>query len=192
MTHFISRQDFLPEPNNSALLVIDVQERLAAAMPSGVAAQVIRNISILLRSAQEFGLPALASEQYPRGLGRTLPEVKSLLPAPSEPIEKVDFSCCAAPAFQPLLAKIGDRGVILCGIETHVCVLQTALDLLQSGRRVYIAADACASRAKQNWRLGLDLMRQAGAVIASTEILVFGLLQAAGTDQFKRISQLIK
>jgi len=84
------------------------------------------------------------------------------------------------------------RGVIICGIETHVCVLQTALDLLQSGRRVYVAADACASRTKQNWRLGLDLMRQAGAVIGSTEMLVFGLLRTAGTDQFKRISQLVK
>lgn len=192
MTDSFSRQNFLPDSNNSALLVIDVQERLAAAMPGDVGARVIRNISILLRSAQEFNLPVLTSEQYPHGLGCTLPEIKSLLPVVSEPVEKVDFSCYAVPAFQSLLAKIGDRGMILCGVETHVCVLQTALDLLQSGRRVYVAADACASRTKQNWRFGLDLMRQAGAVITSTEILVFGLLRAAGTDQFKRISQLIK
>lgn len=192
MTNSIPHQDFLPDPNNCALLVIDVQERLAVAMPGDVGTRVIRNTSILIRSAHEFHLPVLVSEQYPRGLGHTVPEVKHLLPEGTAPVEKVDFSCCAVPAFQPLLEQITGRGIILCGIETHVCVLQTALDLLQSGRRVYIAADACASRIKQNWRFGLDLMRQAGAVIASTETLVFGLLRAAGSEQFKRISQLIK
>lgn len=185
-------RDFLPDPASCSLLVIDIQEKLSAAMPGDTGPRVIRNASILIESAREFHLPVLASEQYPRGLGHTVPEIKALLPEGLPPVEKVSFSCCSVPGIQSQLAQIDQHGIILCGLETHVCVLQTALDLLQSGRRVYIAADACASRAKQNWRFGLDMMRQAGAVIASTEILVFGLLRAAGTDQFKRISRLVK
>ena len=87
---------------------------------------------------------------------------------------------------------MGSRALIVWGIETHVCVLQTTLDLLQAGRRIYVAADACGSRTKQNWRMGLALMRQAGAIITSTEIIAFALLGGAGTEQFKRISQLVK
>lgn len=192
MTDILSSHELLPDAASCALLVVDVQERLCAAMPGDIGERVIRNTAILVQSALEFHLPILISEQYSRGLGRTASEVAALLPETITPIDKVVFSCCAVPAFQSRFAEMDQRGVIICGIETHVCVLQTALDLLQSGRRVYVAADACASRTKQNWRFGLDLMRQAGAVIGSTEMLAFGLLRAAGTDQFKRISQLVK
>jgi nicotinamidase-related amidase len=192
MTDPLNPKDFLPRADSSALLVIDVQERLASAMPGDVGVRVVRNTSILLHCAREFNLPVLASEQYPRGLGHTVPEVNNLLPETTRPVEKVAFSCCSVPEFQPLLDGLDGRGVILCGIEAHVCVLQTALDLLQSGRRVYVAADAVASRAKQNWRFGLDLMRRAGAVIGSTEMFAFSLLGSAGSEQFKRISQLVK
>jgi nicotinamidase-related amidase len=192
MTAHLSPRDLLPEKSTTALLVIDVQERLAAAMPGDVASRVIRNTSILLNCAREFSLSVLVSEQYPRGLGPTAAEIKALLPVETIPAEKTAFSCCAAPTFQPLIKQLGERSVILCGIETHVCVLQTALDLLESGRRVYVAADACGSRTKQNWRTGLDLMRRAGAVIGSTEVFAFALLGGAGTEQFKRISQLVK
>ena len=103
--------------------------------------------------------------------------------------EKLAFSCCKEPAMAPLLTR---PDIILCGSETHVCVLQTALDLLAQGRRVFVAADATCSRVKYNWRLSLDLMQRAGAVIGSAEIFAFGLLGAAGTDRFKRISKLVK
>jgi len=201
MTALISRKQMdgqfsprglLPDPANCALLIVDIQERLAAAMPGEVGARVVRNAAILLHTAAEFHIPVLISEQYPRGLGPTVAEIRAALPQDTEPVEKTAFSCCAVPAFQPLLEKTGQRDIILCGIETHVCVLQTALDLLQAGRRVYIAADATCSRHKQNWRAGLDLMRQAGAVIGTVEIFAFGMVGGAGTDQFKRISSLVK
>jgi nicotinamidase-related amidase len=188
----LSPRQLLPDPSNTVLLVIDIQERLAAAMPGDVSERVVRNASILVKSAREFSLPVMVSEQYPRGLGATVGEIKALLPEGTTPIEKVAFSCCAVPAFQSLLDRLGQQSVILCGIETHVCVLQTALDLLQSGRRVYVAADAAGSRTKQNWRIGLDLMRRGGAVIGSTETFAFALLGSAGSEAFKRISQMVK
>ncbi len=192
MDSSLSPRDLLPHPLHCALLVIDVQERLAAAMPEDVSGRVLRNTAILLNCAREFSLPVLVSEQYPRGLGHTAAEIKPLLPEGVVPVEKTAFSCCAVPAFKPLLEELGQRALIVWGIETHVCVLQTILDLLQEGRRVYVAADACGSRTKQNWRMGLDLMRRAGAIIGSTEIFAFALLGDAGSEQFKRISQLVK
>ncbi|RPJ39304.1 MAG: isochorismatase family protein [Chloroflexi bacterium] len=186
----------IPKRENTLLLVVDVQERLMAAMPEQVAGNVLRNIRILVETAGEFGLPVLATEQYPKGLGLTVAELRAALPGETRPFEKLAFSCCREPAF-PLSANLaGSRfsgySVILCGAETHVCVLQTALDLLAVGLRVFVAADAVCSRVKLNWKLGLDLMHLAVAVIGSTEIFAFGLLGAAVTEQFKRISRLVK
>lgn len=182
-------KDLLPQADDCLLLIVDVQERLMAAMPAEMAGQVLRNTCILVETAKAFDLPVVVSEQYPKGLGPTMSEIRSVLPEGTTPIEKLAFSCWKAPGFAPLLNR---PGVILCGAETHVCVLQTALDLLAQGRRVYLAADASCSRAKGNWRLGLDLIREAGAVIGSTEIFAFGLLGEAGTERFKRISRLVK
>ncbi len=179
----------LPHPERCLLLVVDLQERLMAAMPANVAEQVVRNTCILVETARIFNLPVVVSEQYPKGLGPTAAEIRAALPEETGPIEKLAFSCCKEPAFAPFLTR---PEIILCGAETHVCVLQTALDLLAQGRRVYLAADATCSRAKGNWQRGLDLMHQAGAIIGSTEIFAFGLLGAAGTDHFKRISKLVK
>jgi nicotinamidase-related amidase len=182
----------LPDPSNCALLVIDVQERLTVAMPEKIIPSVLHNTRILIEAAREFHLPVIVSEQYPKGLGPTAEKIRSVLPETVTPRAKSFFSCCKEPAFQPDIEAIGQHELILCGIETHVCVLQTALDLLQQGRRVFVAADACCSRKKLNWQLGLDLMREGGAVIATTEILVFGLLRAAGTETFRRISKLVR
>ena len=189
-THF--PLNLLPDPENSALLIVDLQERLAAAMPAHLQPAVIRNTVILIETACEFSLPILVSEQYPRGLGPTLPEVRAALPDHILPVEKVVFSCCREPAFNALFESVAGRDIILCGIEAHVCVLQTALDLLANGHRVFIVADAVCSRTEENRFLGLELLRQAGAVIGSTEIIAFGLLRAAGSDRFKRISKLVK
>lgn len=185
-------QRYLPNPARSALLVIDVQERLAAVMPAERMAALVRNTQILIETAREFELPVLVSEQYPRGLGPSLPAVLAALPPGARPVEKTAFSCCAEPAFAPHLAQVAQHDIILCGIETHVCVLQTALDLLARGQRVFVAADAVCSRSEENRQLGLNLMQQAGAVIGSTEIFAFGLLGAAGSERFKRISKLVK
>jgi hypothetical protein len=191
-----SISSLLPKRENSLLMVVDVQERLMAAMPELVAANVCRNTRILVETAAEFGLPVFASEQYPKGLGPTVAEVREAFPAGTCPVEKVTFNCCQEPSLpfsciQPD-ARYAGFGVILCGAETHVCVLQTALGLLEGGWQVFVAADATCSRTKLNWQLGLDLMHQAGAVIGSTEIFAFGLLGTAGTEQFKRISRLVK
>jgi nicotinamidase-related amidase len=153
---------------------------------------VLRNAQILAETARELDLPVRFSEQYPRGLGTTAAELKAVLPAGALPFEKLAFSCCKAPGFEAVLDELGERDIILCGMETHVCVLQTALDLLAAGRKVFVAADATCSRARLNWKLGLRLMRQAGAVIGSTEIFAFALLGSAGSEKFKRISKLVK
>ena len=188
----LSPSDYLPDREHCALLIIDIQERLSAAMPPDVLPGVVRNARILVETAREFNLPVYVSEQYPKGLGPTVAEIREGLADGNRPIEKMVFSCCAESAFQPVFSQSGARSWILCGMETHVCVLQTALDLLQQGQRVYIAADACSSRTEFNWRTGLDVMRQAGAVIGSTEMFAFGLLGAGGTESFKRISKLVK
>lgn len=192
MNHNRTANSLLPSPQRTALLVIDVQERLVPAMPAYVLPAVLRNTCILIETAHEYNLPVFASEQYPRGLGSTVPEIQAVLGEDIRPFEKVSFSCCQAPSLQPVFDQLSGYGFILCGMETHVCVLQTALDLLQRGHPVYVAADAVCSRGKLNWKTGLDLMRQAGAVIGSTEIFAFGLLGEAGTEQFKRISKLVK
>jgi nicotinamidase-related amidase len=184
--------NLLPDASRCGLLVIDVQERLVAAMPASVIPGVLRNTTILFETAREFSLPVLTSEQYPKGLGPTTAEIRSILPSDALSSEKLAFSCCREPSFEPAWAALGERDLIVCGIETHVCVLQTVLDLLQQGRRVFVAADACCSRTRLNWQTGLDLMRQAGAVIGTTEIFAFSLLRTAGTDSFKRISRLVK
>lgn len=182
----------LPNRACTSLLIIDIQERLAPAMPAEVLAGVLRSTRILIETAREFYLPVVVSEQYPKGLGPTVAEIREALPAETQPREKLAFSCCAESGFRPIFDPPSPRDWILCGMEAHVCVLQTALDLLQRRQRVFIAADGVCSRVKYNWQIGLDLMRQAGAVIGSAEIFAFSLLGAAGSESFKRISRIVK
>lgn len=193
MPYNLAPYEFLPERENCALLIIDMQERLATTMPADVLAKVVRNTCILAQTAREFNLPVVVSEHYPKGLGHTIAGIKEVLPAGVTPIEKVEFSCCKAPGFEQVFYEdLALNNFILCGMETHICVMQTALDLLQRNHRVYIAADAVCCRDKLNWKVGLNTMQQAGAVIGTTEMFAFGLLGAAGTEQFKRIYKLIK
>lgn len=187
-----SAADFMPNREQCVLMVIDMQERLLAAMPTNILPGVLRNACILIETARELGLTTLLSEQYPKGLGPTAAEIKTALGPGVQPVEKLAFSCCRAPGFEPILKPLSRYDFILCGMETHVCVFQTALDLLESGQRVFIAADAVCSRTKPNWKIGLETMREAGAVIGSTEMFAFSLLGAAGTETFKRISKLVK
>lgn len=184
--------DIFPKPDRFAVLVIDIQERLAAVMPSEEMNAAIRNSVILMETAKEFGMPIIVSEQYPKGLGPSVEPICAALPEGYQPVPKVVFSCCRVPELQQTFDQLGGYDLIVCGIEAHVCVLQTTLDLLRQGRRVFVAADAICSRYLHNRQLALDLMRPAGAVIGSTEIFAFGLLGAAGTDRFKRISNLVK
>lgn len=169
----------------STLLVIDVQERLLPAIHQSES--LINNCSWLVRLAQEVNVPVIASEQYPKGIGPTTPEIQELLPA-SAFTAKTVFSCVAAPECQQQL-DTGERdSFILCGIEAHVCVLQTALELYAQGKKVYVVADAISARDPENTRLAIERMRQAGITIVSREMVGFEWLRDSSSPHFKTFS----
>ena len=175
----------------AVLVIVDVQDALMKQMDQEVGKEVIRNIQTLLAFTKEMSIPILITEQYPKGLGKTVPKIKTELEG-ILPIEKLSFSCCGVKAFNEKLNQSGRRQVILTGIETHVCVLQTADDLMQKGYAVHAAADAICSRRKLDWEIGLRWMEKKGAMISTTEIIAFRLLKEAGTEEFRRLSKLLK
>jgi nicotinamidase-related amidase len=177
---------------SAVLAVVDVQERLLAAFPEPVRDAVVKHVSTLVESAGVLGVPIVVSEQYPKGLGPTVADVRDRLGAAFAPIEKMVFSCGRSPEFRAVLDATGRRDVVLCGVESHVCVLQTAVDLLTDGYRVFVPADAVRSRRDLDWERSLALMDKAGVTVGTTEMFLFQLLERAGTDEFKRISKLVK
>jgi nicotinamidase-related amidase len=173
------------QPERTALVVVDVQEGFRKAIPDFE--RVARATATLIEGAEAIGIPVLITEQYPKGLGETAPEVAEHLPDGIEPLEKVVFSAAEAEGFD-----LGGRDqALVCGIETHVCVNQTVLDLLEGGTEVQVAEDAVGSRTEENKRVGLHKMERAGAVLTSVETALFELLGRAGTDEFKRVQRLI-
>lgn len=176
---------------NLAVLFIDVQTRVAAAMKPEVKDLLVKNARTLALAAGELGFPIVLTEQYSKGLGSTMDELKEVLPV-YKPIEKIQFNCCEEPGFMNALEETGVKQVILCGMEAHVCLYQTALGLLERDYQVFVAADSVSSRAKLNWRNSLENMRLAGAVIASTEMLVFQMTTPLNRDLFKKISSWVK
>jgi nicotinamidase-related amidase len=172
---------------DTGLLVIDVQEKLMAKIPAADA--VIRNIAFLIDSAHLLGMPVAATEQYPKGLGPTVSELAQRLP---ERPDKMAFSSCAVPAVVEGFRRAARPKVVLAGIEAHVCVLQTALDLLALDFRVYIAADAVASRYAIDREFALRRMEQAGAIVTTSEMAVFEWIGGAGSPKFKEISRLVQ
>ena len=175
---------------DALLLVIDVQDRLASAMPAERLAQLQKNAGVLIRAARRLELPVMATEQYPKGLGRTVPALRELLG--SDPMEKLEFSCGANKAVARRILATGRRQVIALGMEAHVCVFQTVRDLLRGGFSVFVAQDAVISRTEANRAVGLRLCEKAGATLTSTETVLFDLLGAAGTPEFKELAPLIK
>lgn len=176
----------------ATLLVVDVQDRLFPAMDADHREEVVGNIKVLAAAARRLGLPVLLTEQYPKGLGHTLPEVREALGHGVEALAKVAFSCWGSEAVRTRLRAAGRPAVILAGMEAHVCVLLTALDLLAEGLAVHVAADAVTSRTQASWRLAMEQLRQAGAVVTSTETVLFQLLGQAGTDEFRELARLIR
>ena len=173
------------DPERTTLIVVDVQEGFRKAVPDFD--RVAKATATLIEGAEAIGIPIVVTEQYPKGLGATAPEVAEHLPQGSEPLEKVCFSAADADGFD-----LGGRDqALVCGIETHVCVNQTALDLLGSGVEVHVPEDAVGSRTEQNKRVGLQKMERAGAVMSTVEMALFELLGRAGTDEFKRVQKLI-
>jgi nicotinamidase-related amidase len=180
---------FFLDKEDAVLVVVDIQERLAAVMSERQ--KVIGNSVHLIEAAKILQFPILLTEQYPKGLGPTVSEIKEALPS-YKPVEKVMFGCCGEPMFMDAIAFMGKRKVILCGMETHVCVLQTCLGLIKEGYTVHVVQDAVCSRSTENYRIGIEFMRDAGAVITGTETALFQLLEKAGTEEFKIISKRIK
>jgi nicotinamidase-related amidase len=173
---------------DTALLVIDVQDKLLAKIPA--ADTLVRNIAFLIDGAKLLGLPIQATEQYPKGLGPTVPELAKRLPEPRP--DKVAFSCCAIPSVVEGFHRAARPKVVLAGMETHVCVQQSALDLLALDFRVYVPVDAVASRFAVDHEMALRRLEKEGVILTTSEAAVFEWVGGAGTPQFKSISQLVQ
>ena len=182
--------------HRAALFVIDIQEKLCAMVPEEPRQQLRRNVCTLIAMARRFAMPIVVSQQYPRGLGATDPEVAAAFEGHDllHRFDKVDFSACEAEPFAMIRESLGDDRSqwILTGIESHICVYQTARDLVARGETVHVVRDAVASRTRSNWQTGLELMTRAGAVVTSTETVLFDALGRAGSDDFKALARLVK
>ena len=179
------------EAEQCALVVIDIQEKLLPPIFQKEA--LIRNAQLLIRAAGILKIPALVSTQYAKGLGPTVPEIASLL-AGTEAVDKTLFSCFGSNIFCSMLKRLpGQRNtLLLCGMESHICVAQTALAALREGYLVHVSSDAVSSRTEWNWKIGLDRMRAAGAVISSTEMMIYELMRASSSAAFKELLPFLK
>jgi nicotinamidase-related amidase len=179
------------EPEQCALIVVDIQEKLLP--PIWEKDRLVRNAQLLIRLAGILKIPALVTTQYNKGLGNTVPEVASLL-LDTPTVDKLMFSCFGSDVFCSLLKRLpGQRTtVLLCGMETHICVMQTALGALREGYLVHVASDAVSSRTELNWRIGLERMRAAGAILSSTEMMIYELLRSSGAPAFKELLPYLK
>jgi len=183
------------DPAQAALLIVDVQDRLAAAMPDEARARCQKNVGVLLQLARRAHIPVVVSEQYPKGLGPTVAAIEDQLRGEGlavQRFEKLEFACPEAPAFAPIWNQLRREQWLVTGMEAHICVYQSARALLARGAQVQVIADAVASRTPENLKVGLDLAERAGAIVTSTETVVFDVLGRAGTDDFKALSRLVK
>lgn len=180
--------DWRLTPQNSALVVIDVQEKLMKAMPQRAA--TLGSIHKLIGAARILKLPTLVTTQYVKGLGPVCPEVTEATPGIS-PIDKMAFSCCGSEEFLRALKDLRRQRIILCGVEAHVCVQQTAIDLMKD-YFVYVVADAICSRHRHDHKVAVERMRDCGAVITTVESTIFEILRESGTDTFKQVLPLFK
>jgi nicotinamidase-related amidase len=176
--------------DDCVLGVIDMQERLLP--PIFEKERLVRNSQLLIRMAKILSLPVVVSTQYSKGLGQTIPEIASLLPNVS-PVDKLEFGCFGNGEFCSAIGVLAGRNtLLLCGMESHICVMQTALGALNQGLTVHVAADAVSSRTELNWKLGLERMRASGAVLSSTEMMIYELLEKSGSPAFKEMLQYLK
>jgi nicotinamidase-related amidase len=177
-------------PDRCALIVVDIQEKLLP--PIFEKERLLKNAQLLIRLALILDIPIVSTTQYARGLGQTVPEIQALLEKPS--IDKQAFSCFGSDAFcSAVKSTPGQQNtVLLCGMESHICVTQTALGALRRGYLVHVASDAVSSRIEWNWKIGLERMRSAGAVISSTEMMIYELLRGSGTEAFKEMLKHLK
>jgi nicotinamidase-related amidase len=179
------------EAERCALIVIDIQEKLLPTIFQKD--QLIRNTQLLIRLADTLNIPTIMTAQYAKGLGATVPEIASLLPE-TQAIDKQAFSCFGSDVFCSTLKRMpGNRNtVLLCGMESHICVMQTALGALREGYLAHVASDAVSSRTEWNWKIGLERMRAAGTVISSTEMMLYELLRSSDAPAFKEMLRHLK
>jgi nicotinamidase-related amidase len=177
------------ETHNTVLVVVDVQGKLARIAHDSDT--LIHNVQVLIRGMKVLGVPVIVTEQYPQGLGHTVEEIQQELEG-VEVIEKSAFSCCGEPTFMASLMNMGRHNVLLCGIEAHVCVYQTARDLLNNGVHPHLVIDAVSSRTVANKELGIRKIESIGGLLTGTEMALFELLRESGTENFKTISRLVK
>ncbi len=180
---------FFLNPDDSALIIVDIQERLAAVMSEKE--KVLGNCLHLIELSKLMNIPVIVTEQYPKGLGPTVEEIRNAMPHYSL-VEKISFNCCDEKKFIDIIESLNRKKLILTGMETHICVLQTCLGLIKRGYHLHVVADAVCSRRQEDKNTGINLMRDAGAVITCTETVLFQLLRIAGTEEFRIISKRIK
>ncbi len=174
---------------NTALVVIDVQEKLMRVMYQRE--KLVDNLQKLIRGIQIFGIPIIVTEQYSQGLGATIPEIAKLI-SNIQPLSKLSFSCYGDEEFVRKLEALGRKQVLVSGIESHVCVYQTVRDLINFGYEVHVVTDTVSSRTLENREIGLNMVNRMGAVLTSTEAVLFELLKIANGERFKPISQIVK
>ncbi|RLI13392.1 hydrolase [Candidatus Bathyarchaeota archaeon] len=174
--------------DGTVFIVIDVQERLFAKIDGKE--QLAENICKLLQFAEILEIPVIATEQYPKGLGPTIPEIRKFLRV--KPIEKIEFSCMASSGFRRRLFETNAENLVLTGIETHICVAQTAIEALKNGYKVYVVYDAVSSRRREDKLIAIERMKQHGALIVTTEMVMYEILRRAGTEEFKKVLELVK
>ncbi len=180
------------ETDLAALVVIDVQEKMLAAVGSSPQDVILDKMRRVIGTARVLDLPIIATEQYPKGIGYTHPKVREWLPSELKPLEKTTCSCWRDEPFKQTLQRTGREQIILIGLETHVCVQQTAMDLVRMDYSVFIAADACGSRFANDMSVSLDRMRAAGVEISTAESLIFELIERCDHPKFKDILTLVK
>ncbi len=183
------RHEFVATREDSLLLIIDFQEAMLKVMDSWE--EIARKVGQLSRAADTLGIPILLTEQYKRGLGKTIPEVLREIKSPML-FQKDHFSACLETDFPSTLHSFRRTKIVVVGMETHVCVLQTGLDLIKTGYQVHVVADAVASRVTENRDIAIGLLREAGAVISSAEIVIFQWACRANTDDFRKILPIVK
>jgi len=177
-------------PEDCTLAVIDIQEKLLP--PIFEKERLVRNAQVLVRLADILSLPVIVSTQYEKGLGKTVDEISALLPD-MKPLDKLEFGCFGNGEYCSQVGRLANRTtLLLCGMESHICVMQTALGALNQGLNVHVAADAVSSRTELNWKLGLNRMQAAGAVLSSTEMMIYELLGKSGTPAFKAMLKHLK
>ena len=174
----------------TAFVIIDVQEAFRTSISDF--AETAARVALMAHAVQLLNVPVVVTEQYPKGLGRTAGEIRAVLPAALEPIEKTAFSSCGAQGFVNELQRVGARQILICGLEAHVCVNQTTHDLLARGYQVHLLTECITARAAHNRQAGLAKMQQSGALPSSIEMALFELMRDAAHEQFKAVQKLIK